>query len=42
MVKHQKYFPVYGNDNVLLPFLVVTNGNDDMYSDIILKEMKEY
>lgn len=38
MVKHQKYFPVYGNDNVLLPFfLVVTNGNDDMYSDIILK-----
>ncbi|MDX9799189.1 MAG: glycine--tRNA ligase subunit beta, partial [Bacteroidales bacterium] len=37
MIKHQKYFPVFGDKDILLPFfLVVTNGNEDRYSESIV------
>ncbi len=37
MVKHQKYFPVYENKNLLLPFfLVVINGNEEQYAKSIV------
>ena len=38
MIKHQKYFPVYGEGNQLLPyFIVVINGNDEQFFEIIRK-----
>ena len=38
MTKHQKYFPVYCDKEALLPlFLVVINGNEERYSESIVK-----
>ncbi len=38
MIKHQKYFPIYNNDDSLLPFfLVVINGNQNQYIENIIR-----